>query len=122
MWARIAAVRLRAGGTSIRGIAVIGEAVWRRWFSVGCPLLSVEDATDLRRGVNDDHVDAALDLAHLFAADHLAEDAVLGDDTLDAALTSNLPSQFADTSVLQEVGEVLIQNSDVAHFSFLLRV
>jgi len=62
----------------------------------------------LRQGIDDDHIEVALDLAHLLAADNLAENPVLGDDTLDTGTTSDLLGQFANACVLQEVGEFLL--------------
>ena len=108
-------------GTCIGHIAVIGETVRCGWLSFGAPLFRVEDTTNFGGSIDNDNIQVAFDLTHLFTAHNLAEDSVLGDDSFNASTTSELFCKLTDSSGLQKVGEVLVQQSDVAHFSIFLR-
>ena len=76
----------------------------------------------MRRRIHDDDVQSTFDLAHFFTANNFAEDAILRHDALDASLTGQLLCQLTDACGLQKVGEVLVQQCNVAHFSFLWNV
>ena len=69
----------------------------------------------MRCGVDDHDIDVALELAHRLATDHLGPDAVLGHQTLVAGPTDQGLGQFAHTCVLQEIGDFLIKELNVAH-------
>ena len=122
MGAGIAASCLRVLCTSIWCRAVIAEAVRCSWLSVWSPLLGVKDTPDFGGCTDYDGVKVTLNLAHLFFADDLAEDAVFGHDALDAGVASQLLGEFTDASSLQEVRQVLVDHCNVAHFIFPLHV